>query len=114
MNKQFKFHSPLSLSTASSLVYSFWAASNALELSNNTLLGSLSNALGDFLKSMIHVTEHVFSLSNAHHSKSRDNNLKLPPGAATCRSFARHWRPPFCSRQPPLAAPQSSDPSRPP
>ena len=96
MNKQFKFHSPLSLSTdfaALSLVYSFWAASNALELSNNTLLRSLSKALGDFLRSMIHVTEHVLSLSNAHHSKSRDNNLKLPPNAplmappraATCR-----------------------------
>ena len=54
-----------------------------------------------------HTKNNHNTLGNVRHSKSRDNNFKLPPRAATCRSKRRHGRPP-------MAVPQAGDPSRPP
>ena len=61
-----------------------------------------------------HTKNNYNTLGNVHHSKSRDNNFKLPPRAATCRSKRRHGRTLCRSRRPPLMVPQAGDPSRPP
>ena len=59
-------------------------------------------------------TKNNNTLGNVRHSKSRDNNFKLPPRAATFRFKRRHGRPLCRSRRPPLAVPQAGDSSRPP
>ena len=60
-----------------------------------------------YLHVYLHITNNHNTLENVRHLKSRDNNFKLPPRAATFRSKRHHGRPP-------MAVPQAGDPSRPP